>query len=291
MTASAPSDDRDRTRQRALAGWLLARIVLLVALGIASLVFVKLALPAVLLVFIGWASLPRDLAPNGRRTALALLAVASIATAVGCVRFVLLEAAPGIIAGGKRASSKAIVSKLRQVVVAQDAMRRNGLNDPDEDGVGSAALIAQLTGQQPLSDGKHLRTPVLSPRQYGDAIDTEVGPAAQLGGYLVMACVPARGGGWVTRPGEAVDAEAAERRWVAYAWPARESNRLSEAYFIDEHERILVSDNRAADGASDLRYLGWGRPPPCDAALGEAARTSWKPWQGKQPRAELPGDR
>jgi hypothetical protein len=82
-----------------------------------------------------------------------------------------------------------------------------------------------------------------------------------------------------------VDEEVAERRFVAYAWPAAPSGRIESAFFIDEHERILVSRN--IEG-TDPHYVGADFPPPCEAALHD--HSEWQPWMSKKPRATLPGD-
>jgi hypothetical protein len=257
----------------------------LAALALASVVFSKLALLAGFLTFLGGLVLPRR-APERRRVVHVLIAIAAAGSALGFVRFILLEAAPGMIQGGRARTAQHAVSRLREILVAQDAMRKTAAIDPDRDGIGSAALIGELTAAVPLRGRSPLSPPILSPRHYAELEQTPLGPAALVSGYYLIVCLPTPSGNWTAKPGEAIDDERAERSFVAYAWPAA-AGGPTEAYFIDQHETILVHQNRKDGGA--LRFAGPFLPPRCDSALGEAAE--WRPWRGKKPRSELPGDR
>ena len=53
---------------------------------------------------------------------------------------------------------------------------------------------------------------------------------------------------------------------------------------MDEHERILESDNRLG---SELRLVGPSASPECKDALSHPEL--WRPWRGKKPRTTLPG--
>jgi hypothetical protein len=260
---------------------------LLVALGLASVVFTKLALAAGFLSLLGLLALPgRAPAREQRRVIHLLLALAGVSSTIGIVRFVVREAAPGMVQGGHAATAQHAVSRLRQILFAEDAMRKGAFLDPDQDRIGSAGLLGELTGAVPLRGGARLEPPILSPAHYARFEDTPLGPAALVAGYYFIVCLPAAAGGWTARPGEPIDDELAERRFVAYAWPASGGAGPHAAYFIDEHEKILVSDNLAA---GEPRFAGPGFPPPCEAALDQPG--DWQPWRGKQPRSQLPGDR
>jgi hypothetical protein len=272
-----------RNPQRATVA--IAAAVALAGLGLCSIFYSKLALAAGFLTFLGGLVLPRR-APERRRLVQVLIGIAAVGSSVGFVRFILLEAAPGMIQGGRARTAQHAVSRLREILVAEDAMRKMAPIDPDRDGIGSAALIGELTAAVPLRGGATLDPPILSPRHYAELEQTPIGPAALVSGYFLIICLPTPAGGWTAQPGEAVDEERAERSFLAYAWPAA-TGGPTEAYFIDQHETILVHANRQDGG--DLRFAGQFQPPPCDAALSEAAQ--WQPWRGKKPRSELPGDR
>ncbi|HET9953022.1 MAG TPA: hypothetical protein VFQ61_00890 [Polyangiaceae bacterium] len=197
---------------------------------------------------------------------------------VAFVRFLLLEAVPGIVQGGTRATQDAAVSKLREILAAEDALRRNAQWDPDHDGVGSAARLDELTGRKPIRGLRSLEAPLLE--RYPAPVETAIGPAVELGGYLFAVCLPTSEGGFSARLDAAIDDELAERRFLAYAWPARAGQGLNQTFFIDEHENIRKT--------SSARYIGASGAPDCNAALG--ASSEWQDWKHKRPRRTLPGD-
>lgn len=256
----------------------------MLAVALLSIWAHMIALFVVVIVIISTAALPK-LEGAARRLLYGVHGLALAASLAGLVRFVIQDAVPGVVEAGDRAASKQAVAKLRGLLVAEDVLRRLHRVDPDGDGVGSAALIPELGGFVPLRKGKPLEAPLLN-RELHRLVDTPLGQAAHGGAYLYLICLPRPGGGWTARPGEPVDEEQAERRWVGYAWPSAETHGLYETYFIDEHERILVFANNAPH---EPRYLGPEHPPSCDAALN--GKEDWKVWKGKQPRDHLPGDK
>jgi hypothetical protein len=261
--------------------WTWLRIFGPLVLGAASLAWSQLALPAAFLTFIAWLSLPR-VSGALRYVAHGALALAMLGASTGLVRFTLTEAAPGIIEAGQRAVGKRALSRLREFVFVQDVMRRSARIDADRDGVGAAGFIAELTATLPLRSGARLEAPLL---RMGDArvVATPSGPAWSAAGYLFLICLPSEGGGFSGSPDARVDEERAERQWVAYAWPDAVARDMSDAYFIDQHERILVNARFGAGGAA--------RAPACDAALRPGADKDWAVWEQKAPRSSLPGDR
>lgn len=251
-------------------------------LAVASLLLPLLAPAAAIATLIVFLIASREPAPSRRRHYLVLGGAALVST-VAFVRFLRSDAVPGIIEGGTRATENRAVSRLREVLFAEDVMRRKAELDHDGDGVGSAALIAELTAELGLRGGRRLMPPLLE--RYGKSDPTSIGPAHDLGGYFFAVCLPVEGGGFSADPEAQVDEEAAERRFLAYAWPSRSGLRLQRAFFLDEHERILV-----APAGPDKR-TGHATPPPCDDAIAPATKGEWQPWQNKKPRQTLPGDR
>ncbi len=264
---------------------LLVRTALAAAAGVASIYFTKLGLFAAVGTFIAWASLPKLPKLELRRERW-LLVLAAAASLIGLCRFLIVEAIPGIVAGGNRFTEQRAISRLRELLFAQDMARRTAVRDPDRDGVGSALLLGELTGElairreQRLSD--RLATPLLE--GYPEQVDTALGPATEIGGYFLVVCLPKRGGGFTARP-EDVDEELAERRFIAYAWPSETAKGLTSAVMLDEHENIALAPAR-----SGLR-LGASSPPSCDDAVAPSTRDAWQPWRQKRPRKTLPGDR
>lgn len=251
-------------------------------LSAASLAVLKLAPFMLVGAFIAYLGLPRD-----RSRALTVLTgAAGLLSLAGFMRFLVVEAMPGIVQGGNRATEDAAVSRLRQVLFAEDALRKRGDVDPDHDGVGSAALLSELAGHIGLRGGARLAPPVLE--RFPEPVESPIGPAMELSGYLFVVCLPTPDGGFTARPGSAVDEEAAERRFVAYAWPAADQRGLLNSFFMDEHERILFAANGAPAGQRPR--IGLDHPPACDEALNPKTREEWQTWKGKRPRQKLPGD-
>jgi hypothetical protein len=256
--------------------------VLAATAALASIYFTKLGLFACVGTFVAWASLPR-LPSSELKRERALLLLAAVAALVGFGRFLIVEAMPGIVAGGNRFSEQRAISRLREILFAEDSARRGALHDPDRDGIGSAALLGELTGELGLRGGKRLTTPLLE--SFPKLVDTELGPASEIGGYFLVICLPRLAGGFSARPTDAVDEELAERRFIAYAWPSGNAPGLESAIALDEHEGIWL-----APAKPGLRY-GAAAPPTCDDAVAPATRGAWTPWRHKQPRQTLPGDR
>ncbi len=256
---------------------------LLLLLAGSALLWPPLALPAGFACFIGVIKASSQPAPRLRRTSW-LVAAASGLALIAVVRFVVAEAMPGIVGGGRQAVAQRAVSRLREVLFAQDAMRRAAWIDPDGDGVGSAAFLEELCGEPPRRGQSPRPTPVLT---CSELVQTPLGPAAQAAGYLYTLCLPAARGGWTALPDADVDEERAERAFVAYAWPAPGAP-FEQAFFIDEHENILSLDLGELFGGRPLSEVPEAFGLSCESALG-AGRERFRPWRGKQPREGLPG--
>ena len=262
--------------------WLYGRVVFVCLLALLSAFFSKLSLPAGLLTLLVFLSLPAG-SPRALRIA---LGVAGLTAMGALVRFLVTEGMPGMVRGGRAATAQSAVSRLREIVFAQDSLRKHGFIDVDQDGIGSAALLGELSGMDDVRKlGRKFDQPILGDR-LRPVVATKLGPAAAAAGYLVIVCLPTQKGGWTARAGEPIDEERAERQFLAYAWPDAATYGMHSAYAVDQDERILVSQN-VENG--ETRWAGPNFPPPCDAALGSAF--GFRPWRGKKPRDTLPGDR
>lgn len=256
---------------------------LVVLLSVACLVYPKLAVFSLLVSVIALASFSRARLNRGWR---ALLFISLGLSGLGVGRFVFTEAVLGISEARGRDTERRAVSLLREIYFAQNAARRYAMIDPDADGVGSAGFLAELTGAARPRTGVALKTFPLAPR-LNPRVDTRLGPATKLESYLFMVCLPTPHGGYTAQPNDPVDNEAAERAWRAYAWPSESGLPHTSLYVIDEHEAIYVYDNR--DAASGLRVVGSTHPPQCSLLSSPGADVSFRPWQGKKPRGDLPG--
>ena len=271
-----------------------ARLTLLLLLAAAGVWEPRLAIVAVFLCLAVFLSLPPlQGAPKAR--ALGVLGLAAVLSTVGFFRFVVEEAIPGVIAGGRAAAEKHAVAFLRTIVAAQDHMRRSPHIDPDRDGVGSAASLAELSGRAALRSGS---VPPTAPLYVTDEQWIPGRAFVSNGAYLYRVCLPTSDG--FIDPGEQalplaeapmkIDEERAEREYLVYAWPKTFSaGSPSDLYVSDAYERIQLLDQAASSDTATLtdRYYGENAPPPCDLL---AQTRHWKAWKGKEPRRSLPGD-
>jgi hypothetical protein len=276
----APADPTEPRALRVPSG-ATVRTALALTLALASLPLAKLALPAALIVFLVFLAAPTE-PPELRRTHRRVLGVAAAAAAVSVPNFLVREAMPGLVQGGTAAAGARAVSRLREMLFAEDAARRQASLDPDGDGVGSALLLGELTGELGMRGEARLTPPLLE--RYPKVEVTNGASFVDIGGFLFSICLPTADG-FSNDPAAHFDDERAERSFVAYAWPSGRGPGLERAYFIDEHERILSAPT------SDTARFGRDHPPPCDDALAPATRDDWGPWRGKKPRATLPGEK
>jgi len=286
MTTEAGQAREAAARQPdALALGVIVRSCVIALVALTSMWLTKLALFAAVATLLGFVSLPAEPRANVRWLKLGL-GLAGACAMFGVFRFLVLEAMPGMVEGGTTAAEQRAVSRLREILFAEDALRRNSFVDPDGDHVGSAEFLGEMTGETGLRGGLRMTTPVLE--SYPRLVDTRTGPAADVGGYFVLVCLPKRGGGFTARPTDAVDEERAERSFYAYAWPSEGGRGLDTAYFLDEHERILLADSNES---GQRRLIGADAPPGCDDVTAPTTAGEWRVWRHKQPRSKLPYDR
>jgi hypothetical protein len=285
ITSPAPLTDSPHAETRPasdLPRGVLVRVLLVCTASVLSVVNTKLSLFAAVGALLAYVSLPAAPARRVRALKVALM-LAGVCATIGVFRFLVLEAVPGMVEGGTNATEQRVVSRLREILFAEDALRRNTFVDPDGDHVGSAEFMGEMTGEIGLRGGAPMATPVL--QNLPKLVETRLGPAAEVNGYLVTVCLPKRGGGFTAQPKDAVDDERAERSFFAYAWPAERGRGLDAAYFLDEHERILLADSSEAE---PRRLIGVDAPPACDDVSAPATAADWRVWRHKQPRRQLP---
>ena len=285
MNSEVPLPALGETPPSTLSRALLVRVGLLSVAAVASVVVTKLALFAAVGTLLGFVSLPAE-PKRALRGLKVCLAIAGLCSTFGTFRFLVLEAVPGIVEGGTTATEQRVVSRLREILFAEDAWRKNAFYDPDGDHVGSAGLLGELKAEIGVRGHARVEPAVLE--GYPPLVKTRLGPAADVAGYLVIVCLPKLGGGYTAEPSDAIDDEQAERHFYAYAWPAERGQGLTVAYFIDEHERILLAESREAE---PRRLVGVDAVPTCDDISAPASAADWRVWRHKKPRATLPFDK
>lgn len=267
---------------------LLTRLTLLLVLAAAGVWETRLSFVAVFLTLVALVSRAVGTTPSDQRVRVWLLIVAALVlSTIGFFRFVMTEAIPGVIAGGRAAAEKHAVAYLRTIVSAQDYMRRGAHIDPDRDHVGSAASLAELAGRRPLRSG----TPIPQNPLYITAEQWfERSGVVGSGAYLYRVCLPATNGGWfdpaMEDPSRRVDEERAEREYLVYGWPKTWTPGSPTAVYVsDAYEAIRVLDEPQT-AEQTTRYAGENSPPGCDLA---STDQRFRTWNNKAPRALLPG--
>jgi hypothetical protein len=288
MSDVANLDSTERAPRGAAVAWVS------LALSAAALLFPLLAVPAMLVVLFAFVTQRQPTV-----AVKAALAATLLLMALAMIRFTVTEAAPGVIEGGRRAQAKSALYHLRALVFAQDVSREQAFLDPDGDGVGSALGLKALVGQA-MRDGSTPRLPLLA--RFGKVTDHQGAAVSTFQGYGIVVYLPTKDDQAVADQSDAIDDEAAERRFVAYAWPLDvvHDDGDRSVIFVDERERILVSDNLGPQQG----YVGLDNMPPFWAALSDKRMSAnvargapsadggtWTPWKGKKARAKLPGDR
>jgi hypothetical protein len=262
-----------------------APVLPLVALALALLcaLWPWLALPASMVLLLVTV---RATAGGGLRWAVAV--VGGVAAAVGLYRFTIEWAVPNIVSSGQFAAEERAVSRLREILWAEDRTLERAFADGDADGTGEYAFLGELLGLPPQRPGVRLPMALLRTEQFHPASDG-LTPVYRSEGYDFVVYLPGPGGGGVGEGRGAVDPRAAARHFVAYAWPAERGKGGLRAFYIDQDDRICQTDN--AQG-----YSGTGHIPAPAAALAGTGLDApacgpqtvdggrWRPWKNKKPR-------
>src|SRR5450432_2610684 len=130
MSTRAPLTDATEAPEGDLSRAVWVRVALVCVAAVLSIAVTKLALFAAVGTLLGYVSLPAQPTRGVRVLKLGLL-VAALCATVGVFRFLVLEAVPGMVEGGTNATEQRVVSHLREILFAEDALRRNTFVDPD----------------------------------------------------------------------------------------------------------------------------------------------------------------
>jgi hypothetical protein len=270
--------------------------LVIAALGVVSVVVTKLAIPAMMSAIIVFLTIKRG-TPGLPKVARAALMVSAPFILVAVVRFVIVDAMPGILEGSRKGLTTRAIAALREIRFTQDVLREQAFIDPDKDGVGSAGFLEEISGHRKLR-GRMEAPPGLIQR-FPKFELSPFGPFTVYAGYGFIVYLPTPSGEATAQPDQPVDEERAERRYLAYAWPMVVNvDGEHPAIHLDQHERIWITDNK------DRRYVGAEKPPPWNAALPRPSVDAvpegdevtgqdggaWRPWKGKAARDVLPGD-
>lgn len=125
----------------------------------------------------------------------------------------------------RNANESAAIATLKNVASSQAQLHDAVAIDVDGDGRGEYGWLAELAGAVPVRAGPrqepHRLTPPLLSASFAAVRDGGV----RRSGYVFAVFLPGVGGTWLGEAahgggeGRHVDTDAAEQRWLAYAWP------------------------------------------------------------------------
>jgi hypothetical protein len=185
--------------------------------------------------------------------------------------------------GASAADAEFAQQTLREIAAAQQKFASIRAVDQDGDKVGEFGTFAEMTGRDPVGNGKKFLNPGLLPPPFAGIRD---GVVTLNGICFRLAFVGSNGvpigemnnGG---RP-ETIGIDHAEQRFVAYAWPEKAS-ASSRAFMIDESGKLYEMIGQ--DGP--LPYAGTDRPLPLDSGFGAATPASTTSGERLGPRGEV----
>ena len=169
-------------------------------------------------------------------------------------------AIPKLLGARLNANESATISTMRALASAQAQIKSSAALDGDRDGVGEFGLLGELAASRPIRDmDAHVRPALLSPR-FGELVpDGCGGSVIQSYGYYIQVFVPSHGGKMVSdEPGvdetvlARIDADGAESRWCAYAWPVDAGKTGNRSFFVDHRFNVYFSTPSSFGGYSGL---------------------------------------
>jgi hypothetical protein len=187
--------------------------------------------------------------PMGQANPMALGIVASIAI-------------PKLMEARNTANEAAAIATLRALTSAQAQFQATAAADADGDGNGEYGTLAELAGVRPVRGSNvRLEPPVLT-RALGELEEDGCGGGVvSKSGYYYQVWLPAAGGGALGNShGREIDAELAELRWCAYAWPMDVGATGVRAFYVDQLGDVYATDNFMPDSYTGVCGDGGNQP-------------------------------
>ncbi len=194
--------------------------------------------------------------------------------ALSVLSIVSSVAIPKLMAARLTANEANAIDTLRDIARAQALLHANTTFDRDGDRKGEYALLEELCHAEPRDHGAaETDPPMLSPSSFQEL----VAGVGMRGGYLFRVDLRAGAKNSVSDLVAAprIDTDAAEGRFVAYAWPLHASSTGQRVFAVDSSGVVYATQNNAAEQA----YSGRARPPQPSAWCLDATdvRNQFKP--------------
>lgn len=185
--------------------------------------------------------------------------------------------------GANAADAEFAQQTLQEIFAAQQKFASIRAVDQDGDKIGEYGTFAEMTGRDPVGNGKKFLNPGLLAPPFAGIRDGVV----TLNGYCFRLAFVGDNGvpiGEMSNGGRpsSIGIDHAEQRFVAYAWPEKAST-YSRAFMIDESGKLFEMIGQ--DGP--LPYAGTDRPLPLDSGFGTTAPAATTTGERLGPRGEV----
>ena len=189
-------------------------------------------------------------------------------------------AIPNLLSARLSANESAAIATMHSLISAQTQIKTSVALDGDRDGVGEFGTLGELAGSRPIRDMEAYVRPALLPQELGKLLSDGCGGSViQRSGYYIQIFVPGHGGKMVSdEPGVSetilarIDADGAESRWCAYAWPVDAGRSGNRSFFVDQRGSVYAANPADFGGYSGLCSSN-GNQPNFDAAYAHGSST------------------
>ncbi|MBI4613809.1 MAG: hypothetical protein HY720_09380 [Planctomycetes bacterium] len=160
------------------------------------------------------------------------------------------------------------IGTLKTLSTSQEQFKMSAMVDQDSDGTGEYGFFQELAGTIPCRSSEMLADPNFISSILGVTAAKNDGIAQRRGYYFVVYLPGPEGAVRETSPLAAMDdpafADAAERHWIAYAWPIRFDRTGRRTFAVNDSGEVVGSLHATRP------YSGLEQIPPADAALDRA---------------------
>ena len=245
-------------------------------IGVETLIPAVLGLSSLLAIIVGiisFVGIRKDPAFKGQ-------AFAKWAIFVGAGAIVFIVAATWIsyvFAGTTEVNEAIAIKSLRTLVVAQELFKNSCVVDQDSDGLGEYGYFQELAGSEKARPRTNPQIPGdvpanIYPGQFVSKVFGTVSPngVATKSGYHFKIFLPSVSGtaAGETTPlaaGNKEDADAQEKAWICYAWPAFYGKTGNRCFVVNQQGEVLKAQN--ADTYGNKIYDGLEKMPEAYSAF------------------------
>jgi len=180
---------------------------------------------------------------------------------VAIIAIIAAIAIPNILRARMSANEGSAIGSLRNLATAQQTFQSNQCVDEDDDGSGEYGYLTELTGGGQLRDGD----PAVNPGYITVALcPPNGGDVATKSGFCFQTWLPGPHSDTDSLAGSQDEMDAAENRWLAYAWPVSYRTSGIRCFAVDQGAEVVSATN---DNGGNPFYDGTANGPAAADAL------------------------